>query len=223
MEPDIFIYQHLPKCGGRSFIHQCKEWFHTAHENPGSYPSKEQVAAFAESKLDFDALPRPCLVHGHLIQAGIRPCERYAAEIAAGKCRVVTIVRDPLERRISAYFHRARKGRPWPDSLEHWMAHTRNNLASYLGVTAETWRARLDDFFLVGTTEELQLTINLMAAKTGHPPVPAPPHLNPSPRSEYEIAPAAIEKFRVENALDYDIHRYAVERLHREAAAAGLA
>jgi hypothetical protein len=217
LEPALYFYQHIPKCGGRSFIHQCKAWFATKHDNPGSYPSKEQIEAFSRTRVDLESLPRPCLVHGHWINNGIRPHDRYGAEIAAGKARLITIVRDPLERRISAYFHRARKGRPWPEPLAHWLSRSRNPTANCLGVTAETWRSRLDSYFLVGATEELQLTLRLMAAETGNPLPPPAPHLNPSPREDYELAPEMVEQFRERNALDYEIHRYAIERVRREA------
>jgi len=218
----IYLYHHLPKCGGRSFIKGCVEWFPRFPEKVGRYPTKEQIAEFAKTRLNFDELPQPAFVHGHLVREGIRPFERYGDFIAAGKCRVVTIVRNPLERAISGYFHRKKVGNAWHEPLEDWLFRGRNKVAGFLGVKNSNWQERLDQYFLIGTTESLQLTLNLMAAKAGQPPIESP-HLNPSPRGDYSLAPEIVEKFRADNALDYRIHEYATARLSREAAEHQLA
>jgi hypothetical protein len=222
MENFVYLYQHVPKCGGRSFVHACLHWFPDVHETVGRFPSKERVAEFARTRLDFDQLPPASFVHGHFVRDGIRPHERYGDYIAAGRCRLLTIVRDPLDRCVSAYFHRRRTGHEWPEPLSDFLKRGRNRTANLLGVTAENWRERLDGYFLVGTTESLALSINLLAVRTGHPPVETP-HLNSSARGDQELSPEAVENFRAKNALDYEIHRYAEERLAREAAAHGLA
>ncbi|MBA2593019.1 MAG: hypothetical protein M3495_12650 [Pseudomonadota bacterium] len=78
------------------------KWFPDKREQTGSYPTPEQTAEFARTRLDFDALPPNCFVHGHLVRDGIRPFERYGDHNASGRCRLVMTVRDPLERHISA-------------------------------------------------------------------------------------------------------------------------
>ncbi len=222
MEKVAYLYHHLPKCGGISFIRTCETWFPAIRERVGSYPTPERVAEFSRTRLDFHALPPNCFIHGHLVRPGIRPYERYGDYIAAGKIRLITIVRDPLERYISAYYHRKRIGREWHESLETWLTHGHNQFAKYLDVTPETMHERLDSYFMVGTTESLQLTTEVLAAKTGNPPVEAP-HLNASPRSEYQLSEEPRENFIRRNSLDYAIHRYAKERLSAEATRLGLA
>lgn len=221
MEKVIYLYHHVPKCGGRSFIKQCDLWFPRFHERIGSYPSRERIAEFARTRLNFDELPAPCLIHGHLVSDGVRPFERYGDYIAAGRCRVMTIVRDPLERNISAFFHRRKKGREWPGTLDSWLQNGRNKTAKFLGVNESNWRERLDAYFLVGTTERLQTASDLLAKLTGNP-AGETPHLNPSTRDKYDLSEDTLEKFRTENALDFAIHRYADERLQRDASAHGL-
>ncbi|MDD5200766.1 MAG: hypothetical protein PHC88_13295 [Terrimicrobiaceae bacterium] len=221
MEPPtekvVYLYHHLPKCGGVSFIRTCEKWFPPRREVLGSYPDAARIAEFARTRLDFDALPPNCFVHGHLVRPGIRPFERYGDYIAAGKMRLITIVRDPLERCISGYFHRQKVGRPWHEPLEGWLKSGRNQLAKYLQVDAENIRARLDSYFVVGTMESLQLTADILALKTGNPRLEVP-HLNISPRSDYELSEDAVREFVEANSIDYEIHRYATDRLSREAA-----
>src|SRR4051812_44487523 len=103
----IYLFQHLPKCGGNSFFKSCDPWFSArVGDYAGSYPSRECIDEFAKTRVNFDELPPNSLVHGHLVRDRIRPRERYADYIAEGKCELLSIVRDPLERAISGYFHR---------------------------------------------------------------------------------------------------------------------
>lgn len=218
----VYIYQHLAKCGGRSFIRACSEWFPVYHEPLGDAPDRARIAEFARTRPDFHQWPDELFLHGHLIYDGIRPQERYADLIARGEAHLLTIVRDPLERKISSYFHRRRKGRSAGETLDQWLLASRNNQMRQLGVTAETWRAHLDTFFFVGVTEHLSASTNLFAAKIGRAPAPTPT-LNASPRDDERPSPAALEAFYRANAVDYAIHAYALERLRREAAQWGVA
>jgi hypothetical protein len=221
MEKVIYLYHHLPKCGGNSFIRTCALWFPPKREMIGSYPDRERIEEYAKTRFDYKDLPPNCFVHGHLLSKGVRPFERYGDYIEAGKFRVVTIFRNPLERTVSAWFHRQKKGKEFEGTFEDWLTRIRNQYSKYLGVTGDNWRERLDAYFLVGTTESLQLTIDLMAAKTGQTRLEVP-HLNQSPRSEYDLTEERVQQFEADNALDYEIYRYAEERLRREAAEHGL-
>jgi len=222
MEKVVYLYQHIPKCGGISFIRACKQWFPALREKVGSYPTPERIAEFARTRRTFEELAPNTFLHGHLVNEGIRPFERYGDYIAEGKFRVLTIVRDPLERWISAYFHRQRVGKEWPEPLEKWLERGHNPFARYFEVDPANWRAQMDRYFLVGTTESMQLTTDLFAKKTGQPPLETP-HLNTSPRSEYALSEELQQAFREKHALDYQIYNYATERLAREAAEHGLA
>jgi hypothetical protein len=122
--PAVHLYQHVPKCGGRSFVRALTtHWFANLHDSPGDfhYPSRERVAEFAGQRRDLGALTEETLVHGHLVRNGIRPIERYGDFIEAGRCRLLTIVRDPIEHAISAYYHRKRKGVEPLCTLEDWL------------------------------------------------------------------------------------------------------
>jgi hypothetical protein len=216
MEHLVYLYHHLPKCGGVSFINACSKWFPDVREQTGSYPTPEQTAEFARTRLDFNALPPNCFVHGHLVREGIRPFERYGDHIASGRCRLVTTVRDPLERHISAYYHRRKVGKEWPEPLERWLDYGRNLMAKELGVDESNWKERLDTYFVVGTTEALQLTLDVFAAKTGNPRVEVA-HLNTSPRDDSSLTREAVERFKSRNAVDYRIFEYATQRLRDDA------
>jgi len=222
MKKVFYLYQHIPKCGGVSFIRTCRQWFPALREKVGSYPDAERIAEFARTRKDFDELEPDTFLHGHLVNKGIRPFERYGDHIDGGRCRVITIIRDPLERWISAYYHRQRIGKPWPEPLKNWLQRGKNPLADYFDVDERTWKARMDRYFHVGTTESIQLTTDTFARKVDRPPVPTP-HLNASPRDGCELNETARKEFRERHSLDYKIYRYAAERLKNDALRLGLA
>lgn len=221
----IYIFQHLPKCGGNSFFKSCESWF--AHprigDYAGSYPSKERIAEFAKTRVNLDELPPNTLVHGHFVRYGIRPHERYGDYIAQRKCQVMSIVRDPLERAISDYFHRARKGKPCEENLADFIAQWKNPMAKQLGCLNVPDRAAwLDKYLFISVCDQMQLSLDVLAAKLGKPRIDAK-QLNQSPRDTYELTPDDIARFGTRNVIDYAIFDYASARLRREAAALGVA
>jgi hypothetical protein len=221
MTPRWFLYHHIPKCGGRSFTQACRSWFPSHGEDWGSFPDRAAIAECAKTRLDLTAFAPDTFFHGHYIYDGLRPQDRYPEFIAQGNLRLITVLRDPLERAMSAYFYRVKKGKnARQESLDDWMKKQRNRMARFLGVTAENWRPRLDGYFHVGTTELLPLTINVLARKTGNPPVPAP-RLNTAERDDTTPSPESLEAFRRGNALDYALFAYATSRLQDEARSLG--
>jgi hypothetical protein len=219
----IYLFQHLPKCGGNSFITSSGTWFAFRQgDQAGSYPGKEQLAEFAKKPLDLDRLPDNTLVHGHLVRPGIRPQERYGDYLAQKKCALFSIVRNPLERAISGYFHRIRVGRQRETTLSAFIARLENPMAKQLGclkiADREAW---LDQYLFIAVCDEMQLSFDVLAAKLGKPRLEAK-RLNQSPRDSYELSPDDIARFGTRNAIDYAIFDYAVARLHREAAEVGV-
>ena len=211
--PPVLVYQHAPKCGGRSFIKACQGWFTVVADQPPPYPDAEQVAEFARTRLDVDAMEAGTLVHGHLIRKGIRPLERYPEGFRSGRCGLITVVRSPLEQAISAYFHRRRKGRPWEGSLEEWLERRANNLCQFLGVTLNRNGSLPDERFdFIGVTERMQDSLDVMAALAGKQRVVVD-HINKSPRDEYALSDSFIRAFQERNAMDYALLREAGVRL----------
>jgi hypothetical protein len=208
----VVIYQHVPKCGGRSFIKACRSHFKIVADQPPSYPSKEQIQEFAQAKLDLGTLTAPSLVHGHLVFDGIRPVERYTEELKQEGFGLITIVRDPLERALSAFYHRRKKGKAWEAGLEDWLQKRKNNICSFLGIKMEGEKPISDPFLMMGLTEQLQDSLTVFANLTGMPPVEIE-RLNTSPRDEVEVPKKTLETFRANNAMDYALHAYAKRRL----------
>jgi hypothetical protein len=221
----IYIFQHLPKCGGNTFIECCSPWFAAprVHDYAGKYPGEERIAEFAKTRPDLDSLPPDSLVCGHLVREGIRPHERYGDFIAQGKCQILSVVRDPLSRAISGYYHRVRVGRMREQSLREFLERLRNPMAKQLGCHGRAdWSAWLDKYYFICVCNHMQLSFDVLAAKLGKPRVDAL-QLNQSPRGTDDLTPDEIARFGTRNVQDYAIFDYAVDRLRREAAAVGIA
>ena len=216
----IYLFQHVPKCGGISFANSCESWFASPRigDYAGSYPTKERIAEFAKTRLDFDKLPPNTLVHGHLVQDGIRPHERYGDYIAARKVRLLSIVREPLERAISAYYYRIRVGKPLGENVAHFISQLHNPIARQLGChKMADWSAWLDRYYFISVCDDMQLSLDVLAAKLGKPRIEAK-RMNQTAREAHELTQTQIVRFGAKNSLDYAIFDYACARLRREAA-----
>jgi hypothetical protein len=216
----VYIYQHVPKCGGTSFRVACLNFFSEIHEVP---PSREDTAAweaYQRNKPDFSTLPPNTIITGHLIHDGTRPRERYAEEIARGGVRILTVLRDPLARLVSLYHFAQQNGREMPVSLEERLRRARNPVSRNLGFDGSDAEEFLRGFFLVGLTERLQDTVDLLAHSIGRETILVPRENAAKERRPIDAPPEAIERFRENNRMDYELYDTAVsmfgERCRRE-------
>lgn len=211
----VYIYQHVPKCGGTSFRTACRSFFTEVRDVPPSKDDLEAWEAFCRNKVDFSTLGRDTIITGHLIHEGLRPRERYAQEIADGRAQIVTVLREPLSRLISGYAYALRFGETPPVTLEQRVRKTKNPMSRFLGFDGSNAEAFLKSFFLVGLTEHLQATVDLLAKSAGKESVEVPRANVSKERARLEVSPEAAEVFRVNNAQDYELYETAA-RIFRE-------
>ncbi len=211
----VTIYQHVPKCGGTSFREACQAYFTETHEEVPSKDDPEKWDAFIRNKVNFSNLgPRP-LISGHFIHDGVRPRERYADEIALGNVRIVTVLREPLARLISGHAFAKQNGKKLGVTFEQRLKRAKNPMSRYLGFAGGHATSFLKTFFLVGLTEHLQMTCDLLAHLIQREPVEVPRVNVTKDRAKPEIAPEVIEIFRANNIRDYELYEAAVD-LFRE-------
>ncbi|MGC1480700.1 MAG: hypothetical protein WA771_09360 [Chthoniobacterales bacterium] len=223
----FYIYQHVPKCAGQSFREVCRGLgLDLILEKPPGKANKELWEEFKESKVDLASMPTDTMICGHLIHDGIRPRERYADEIAQGNVRIVTLLRDPMERAISAYFYRQRQGKKVVPTVEDHLANMKNPMAHHLGFFGfeGTMRKFLETFFFVAVAENYDGSVRVLAKLMEREPVEVP-RINATPRKPYEVSDAAREAFRKQNELDYAMFaegKTLLEERHRELFGEGL-
>jgi hypothetical protein len=205
----IFIYQHVPKCAGQSFRAACANYFALVLEKP---PGKNDPAAWAEfvgNKVDCSMFEPDSMICGHLIHDGVRPRERYADEIARGNVHILTLLRDPMERAISAHFYRLRQGKAGAPSVEAHLTSMKNPISHHLGYFEGGAREFLAGFYLVAVAEYLQNSMELLAKLIGREPVRVR-RINATPRKPYEVSADVVEAFKRNNERDYALYRQAI-------------
>lgn len=212
MSKKIVIYQHVPKCAGQSFRLAWREMgFELILEKPPKKNTPEWDA-FVANKVDVDALPGDTLICGHLIHDGIRPRERYRDAIAKWNIPIVTLLRDPMERAISAYFYRQRQGKETLPNVEDQLRKFRNPMAHHLGYGGQPYREFLETFLFVSVAEYLQPSVNVLAKVIGRP-APNVARVNATPRKPYEISEETRKLFREQNPVDYALYDEALKML----------
>ncbi len=215
MEKTSYIYQHVPKCAGQSF----REVFRGLGlelilEKPPGKANEAKWEAFRTNKIDLASKPTDTMVCGHLIHDGIRPRERYAEEIARGNVRIVTLLRDPMERAISAYFYRQRQGKEVVPTVEDHLRKMKNPMSHHLGFYEFDGEMRgfLETYFFVAVSEYLQASVNLVAKLMEREPVEVP-RINATARKPYEVSDEVRGIFRAQNELDYEMYHDAIALL----------
>ncbi|NND45576.1 MAG: sulfotransferase family 2 domain-containing protein [Xanthomonadales bacterium] len=215
---------HIPKCGGSSVSNVLRGWFgrgfkrHYHDERRNRPPRKHRLYTWLPPRR---YRARLC-IHGHFNHKRGNGVEDYYP----GAEQMITFVRDPFELHMSTYFYvrrmaeedrnQAYHGGTLHPIIEHDWTLTEfleNAPASYLmsflpaDVTMGNFQQVLDErFILVGLTERLQQSMDVLAQRLGFPPVQVPRD-NVSPRRE-DIPPGARESFARHNPLETAIYEH---------------
>lgn len=224
----VYIFHHIPKCGGSSLNAVLEDWFTLIRDYrvgyTDIYPPKTKVATLRSAH---------CLC-GHFEMEGYYLHQRYPEVLEGDRYRIFTFVRNPLELQLSLYRY-AQIHNPNPSrTLETHLALRPNYIASLLPATLETYKEVIDRYFFVGVLEQGQKSLNLLANLIDKPPQNLPwenrtqsfpPDSNQAnskpadsnhPNHSNTKAQLTLEqrdRFHQENALDYLIYQYCLEKL----------
>jgi hypothetical protein len=235
LPPKHYIFNHIPKTGGISFMAVCQANLDSAEISPhlgGGGTSLAPAARFEHYKL----------IHGHfsvLAQAGV--CRsRYS----------MTLLRDPIRRIFSTYtFWRTEPENPWTakakelpfaDFVRYFMdspAIVHNPYTYHLAAIGRDCGAypadesallaaakrNLAAFNFVGICEEFAGSVNLLCAELGWHAPAVMPHENRTASEDRfgGIDAQTMEILRDRNRMDLELYEYAVQLFHAREAAAG--
>lgn len=227
---DVLVHLHIPKTGGLSLIavldsQFAKEEICPLHATPPEmvitdHFTPQQLANFR-------------LVHGHFI---FGPYDRLIYRYIARNPLLITLLREPIGRTLSAYAYQKEQGIvPSDTTLHQWLAnpemHSEKNIQSRMivGALPGIWPSdanpeMLDDEVLYrlaveqlesmpyfGLTERYRESLRLLCYTFGWPVFEEPPHINETanPTKANDIDEAARAIIHSHTSVDERLYAYA--------------
>jgi hypothetical protein len=215
----VYIFHHIPKCGGTSVSKLLDSWFIIFRDyRVGStldYPEKFDLGSFRSWH---------CLC-GHFELDGYYLHQRYPEVFLSdsNRYRVFTFIRDPLQVQLSLYRYEMKSGVSNAKSVEEHLMLRPNYIAQRFPATFDNYKEVIDRYYFVGILEYAQESINLLSTISGKCPMPLP-FMNRTQKivrnepGDGELSQDLVEQFKIDNALDYLIYDYCLERFKRKLA-----
>jgi len=202
----IYLFHHIPKCGGTSLVAALPQWFTVIHdyrdfEGNISEPLKLETLSFEH-----------CLC-GHFDVDGIYLHQRYPELFGNRKHQIFTFVRDPLMLKISLHYYEKKHYVDNGRTLEESLLTRPNYMSERFPCTVDDYRKVIDRYFFVGIVEHAQESMDKLADLLAKPRLQLGVENQSERDSQFEnLSPKLLEKFRKENALDYLLYDYCYKR-----------
>lgn len=217
--PPVFVFHHIPKCGGTSILAALSNWFTIVADYgsgwTGYYPDKKNIALLG---------PSHCLC-GHFEVEGNYLHQRYPEVFISDKYRVITFVRDPLQVKMSLYRYEIKNNVSNAKSLEDHLFTRPNYMAERFCATQSDYMEIIDKYDFIGILEEGQASLDLLARITGKTRLELPWENRTAENAKSataELSDDCINRFRQENELDYLIYEYCTEKFRKMRTEFGL-
>lgn len=205
----LILSIHIPKTAGVSVRNILKE-----HFGPGFVLAYWQVTdAWGRVLPEVPATAR--CVHGHF------EADRFAGRFP--RARLLTWVRDPVERVVSSYYHRLRDP-DWQHPVCHELHSKKLSLVEYAALPlvrnemAHFFGGRKpEEFFFIGVVEEFERSLahltrllEIRAAPVRHD------NVNPDKKTaRYELDPAIRREIGALNEKDTELYGQCLDRSRR--------
>jgi len=223
--PLIFI--HVPKAAGTSVRQVFGRWFGAGLIDHYFDEQRHQRPPL----LDLDRLHAPhapVAVYGHFNRLRGFGVEHDYPQVG----QFVTLLRDPYEAAISAYFYLRQNGHDWhdqsripKDSLHRFLLDTPPNILNHFprSVTRDNYRELIERFFIeVGVMSHLPESLRRIARRLGMPFESGMlPHVNATPRTQapdFDLR----DTYREMHPLEHEVYRYAASRFEPATRAASV-
>lgn len=201
---DIFVFHHIPKCGGNSTLKILGSWFDLVFD----YRIRKD-----EFKLD-ELTSSQCLC-GHWELPDNCLHKHHPKIFRDPKYKVFTFVRDPLSSRLSLFRYEHEKGTCRFKTFEDDLRERKNWLSRRFHATELNYKMVIDRYFFIGLLEEFQLSIDILAYKLNRPKKIAK-IVNATAKKDSisfsDLSSDIIDKFKHENALDCQIYTYCKQK-----------
>lgn len=222
-EDPIFIFNHIPKCGGSSLKRVLEKKFriypeyppHEFHfKNPEILEMK--ILEFKNNRVNHHRVKPWQLISGHYQNEGYEITQRFPDLYTNPRIHLITFLRDPFLHRLSMYVYSKKKDLAFVRNLtiKEYVLKEINFFGKALNCDSSNYKEILDNYFFIGLTEKYQQSLNLLGELLNIKLPSQPPHVNrtDSINSLDEFSSKDIEEFKLLNQLDYQIYEYAKTR-----------
>lgn len=135
----------------------------------------------------------------------------------SSRYKVFTFVRDPLQVQLSLFRYEAMRNQSKTNSIEEHLSIRPNYMANRFPATLDNYKDVVDRYFFVGILEQSEASVAALASIMGKAYKPLP-WVNKSSKGispDEGISQELITQFRNDNALDYLIYDYCVEKFNK--------
>jgi hypothetical protein len=211
------IFLHVPKTAGTSLREIFRGWFgpglleHYAGVPDGSLPVRHDLSALLSTG-------RPLTIYGHFNRRRGFGVDDYYPEVR----QFATVLRDPFDRTVSGYCHLVRQHQANPthpapsEGLRDYLRKKRDGAITFFPgfITADNYEQMIDRYFVaIGVVERLDVSLQHIASALGRSVDSGEmPRLNVNEAPVEEVGDLR-EEFIANHPLDYQLYRYACERL----------
>lgn len=212
-ENPVYVFHHIPKCGGTSLVHVLSDWFFLIRD----YRSGWETINYPK-KIKLNSLRSIHCLCGHWELYGYHIFQRYPAILnLPERFRLFAFIRDPLEISLSLFRYEKKNNRNKTISLEQHLSLRPNYLANIFPVSRDNYKNIIDRYFFIGILEEGQASLDLFAKLIGKKSYKMP-LLNKTKSNKPTktmLNRELFQKFRYENELDYLIYDYCKEKFRK--------
>ncbi|EAZ82440.1 sulfotransferase family 2 domain-containing protein [Algoriphagus machipongonensis] len=218
-ENPIFIFNHIPKCGGTSLVLILGKWFYLRKDYSPldiKYPNRndflDAYENFKNSQPEIFYLKPWEIIVGHYYISEIRLSERFPGIYNNLNVNKITFVRDPLSHHLSLFKFGKERGHNFVKGMEltDYLHEDSNYMAKSLECTQENYKSIIDSYFFVGIVERYDDSIKVLSKLLGKDQrIDIPNKNTTNSKSLYQnLSKEDIDLFKINNSLDYNIYNY---------------
>jgi hypothetical protein len=214
----VYVFHHIPKCGGTSMEMVLARWFVFVPDY------RTGPSSGIPARLDLHKLRSGHCLVGLYDSEGYYLYQRYPEVLTSDRFRLITLVRDPLQVRLSLYYYgKKRKAGLYNklNKLEDHIFSGSNYLAGRFPATLENYKEVIDRYFFVGILEQPQASLDILAHMIGKPPQKFPwenASRSHGGSASDGLSEEQVARFREQNSLDYLFYDYCVQKFNEKLA-----